>query len=102
VAIDGYSHAYWGWGQEDDDLGARLRHLGVKIARPFPYPGPRPAAPTFVTDAPAGNVLPPAPIALRGDLPPPSAIATDVGRVYQLSLATSWDALGPRVQNGCR
>ena len=27
--IDGYSHAYWGWGQEDDDLGARMRDAGA-------------------------------------------------------------------------
>ena len=38
--IDGYSHAYWGWGQEDDDLGARLKHAGIKHDRPFEYPGP--------------------------------------------------------------
>ena len=28
-AFDGYSHAYWGWGQEDDDLGARMRDAGA-------------------------------------------------------------------------
>ena len=29
LEIDGYSHAYWGWGQEDDDLGARMRDAGA-------------------------------------------------------------------------
>ena len=42
LAVDGYSHAYWGWGQEDDDLGARLAHARVVPGVPFPYPGPRP------------------------------------------------------------
>jgi xylosylprotein 4-beta-galactosyltransferase len=36
-------HRYkWGWGQEDDDLGARLAHAGVTHAKPFAYPGARP------------------------------------------------------------
>ena len=38
--IDGYSHAYWGWGQEDDDLGARLTHAKIKHAKPFDYHHP--------------------------------------------------------------
>ena len=39
--VNGYSHAYWGWGQEDDDLGARMRDANVTHARAFDYPGPR-------------------------------------------------------------
>ena len=39
--MNGYSHAYWGWGQEDDDLGARMRDANVTHARAFDYPGPR-------------------------------------------------------------
>ena len=39
--MDGYSHAYWGWGQEDDDLGARMRDANVTHERAFDYPGPR-------------------------------------------------------------
>ena len=27
--VNGYSHAYWGWGQEDDDLGARMRDANM-------------------------------------------------------------------------
>lgn len=39
--VNGYSHAYWGWGQEDDDLGARMRDANVTHANAFAYPGPR-------------------------------------------------------------
>ena len=39
--VDGYPHAYWGWGQEDDDLGARMRDANVTHERAFDYPGPR-------------------------------------------------------------
>ena len=39
--VNGYSHAYWGWGQEDDDLGARMRDANVTHANAFDYPGPR-------------------------------------------------------------
>ena len=39
--VNGYSHAYWGWGQEDDDLGARMRDANVTHANAFVYPGPR-------------------------------------------------------------
>ena len=41
LRVDGYSHAYWGWGQEDDDLGARLSHAGITHAKAIAYPGPR-------------------------------------------------------------
>ena len=40
-AFDGYSHAYWGWGQEDDDLGARMRRANVAHGAALKYPGPR-------------------------------------------------------------
>ena len=66
LAVDGYSHAYWGWGQEDDDLGARLAHARVVPGVPFRipardpgtsrHPRPRrraPAAPTTATPIPA-------------------------------------------------
>ena len=37
VRVDGYAHVYWGWGLEDDDLGARLaKNADVAVAtRPF-------------------------------------------------------------------
>ena len=40
--VNGYSHAYWGWGQEDDDLGARMRDANMSHGRAFQYPGARP------------------------------------------------------------
>jgi len=41
--VDGYAHVYWGWGLEDDDLGARLKkNENVSVAaRPFPLPRSR-------------------------------------------------------------
>jgi len=37
VRADGYAHVYWGWGLEDDDLGARALAANLSVAtRPFP------------------------------------------------------------------
>ena len=37
LKVDGYAHVYWGWGLEDDDLGARVRGANVSVAAgPFP------------------------------------------------------------------
>ncbi|ESO84536.1 hypothetical protein LOTGIDRAFT_132073, partial [Lottia gigantea] len=32
--INGYSNSYWGWGNEDDDLSARIQESGLLITRP--------------------------------------------------------------------
>ncbi|KAK6165277.1 hypothetical protein SNE40_022231 [Patella caerulea] len=32
--INGYSNFYWGWGNEDDDLSARIQETGLLITRP--------------------------------------------------------------------
>lgn len=33
IKVNGFSNVYWGWGGEDDDMSARIRHYGYKIAR---------------------------------------------------------------------
>ncbi|XP_071101720.1 beta-1,4-galactosyltransferase 3-like isoform X1 [Haliotis cracherodii] len=32
--INGYSNSYWGWGNEDDDLSARIQESGLLLTRP--------------------------------------------------------------------
>ena len=47
VRADGYAHVYWGWGLEDDDLGARARAANLSVAtRPFPV-SPKNASSAF-------------------------------------------------------
>ena len=51
--VDGYAHVYWGWGLEDDDLGARLRiNQNVSVAaKPFPTTRSRDSSGNHDSDA---------------------------------------------------
>jgi len=33
LQVNGYAHVYWGWGQEDDDLGARMKDTNVTAVK---------------------------------------------------------------------
>ena len=31
--LNGFSNTFWGWGGEDDDMGVRIKKLGLKVER---------------------------------------------------------------------